>query len=509
MKSRWSWAVGALVASVIAITAVGAAVSGDAEPALAGTLEPVAELARRDADIAFFRARAAEDPWGAADRSRLAQLYLQRGREGGGLDDFRRAERAAREALTLRAGRNTGARLTLASSLLAQHRFAEARTAAEALVAEAPDRASYQALLGEIQMELGDYGAAAATFGALEAERGNLAVAPRLARWEEVRGNPVRARAILYAARDQAAARIDLPREQVAWFHLRVADLELRTGRLGAADEALRAGLAVEPNDPRLWAARARLAALRHRWREVARIGARLGDGADLATLALVGDAWAQLGRAGEAERWYARLEAKNAARPEPFARQWTQFRVDHGRHLPETLALLRREAGERRDVLGCDLLAWALHRAGDDAAAREAMRQALRMGTRDATLHFHAGMIERALGDRAAARAHLRRALGLNPRFHPTFPDTARAALRELEHSAPRPLSGRLSVGAAAEALLVTGGRPPAGVRGRRRRAAGGIVDGGRDTRGKSSYHPGERPQALDGGRPAGGTGP
>lgn len=396
--------------------------------------ESMADASLRAADIQLFERRAAEDPYGASDRARLAYLYLQRSRETGDFEDFRRAEAQARASLGLRRQRNGGARLALASSLLAQHRFADARAAARALVADDPDKPSYRALLAEIEMELGDYAAARASFGRVGGHEDNLAVAPRLARWEEIQGLTVQARNRLYAARASAAARGDLPREQVAWFHLRVGDFELRAGRLRQAERAFREGLAVEPGDHRLYAGLARVEAARGRWRRVLDYGARAGERADLATLALMGDAHAALGRPAEAEAMYAAVEAGYAANPEPFARQWTQFRLDHGRALPQTLALLRAEARARPDVLGQDMLAWALYLSGDPAAARAASRKALRMGTRDASFFFHAGMIERALGNDGAARAHLRRALDINPRFHPAFADSARAALRARE---------------------------------------------------------------------------
>jgi lipoprotein NlpI len=41
-----------------------------------------------------------------------------------------------------------------------------------------------------------------------------------------------------------------------------------------------------------------------------------------------------------------------------------------------------------------------------------------MRLGTRSALFAFHRGMIERALGMRAAARSDLRRALSINPHF-------------------------------------------------------------------------------------------
>lgn len=397
---------------------------------------PLASLAgteARAADIALFERRAAEDPWSAADRARLASLYLQRGREGGGLEDFRRAEAAARASLELRTERNARTRLLLASALLAQHRFADARVEAEHAAADEPDSPSVRALLGEIEMELGDYDAAAETLRALRPHRTNLAVAPRLARWAEIRGEPHSARRILEDARHAARARPDLPREQVAWFDLRLGDLALRQGHVRAAERAFLDGLTVEPNDPRLHAARARVAAARGEWLRVLRTVERLGSTADVATLALAGDACLRMRDPHGAERWFAAADRVAAENAEPFQRQWTQFRLDHRRGVHELVPLLRAEAAARPDVLGLDLLAWALFLDGDAHTARTAIDRALRLGTRDATLHYHAGRIAHALGNDAAARTHLRTALSIDPAFHVLHADSARTLLRTL----------------------------------------------------------------------------
>ena len=65
-------------------------------------------------------------------------------------------------------------------------------------------------------------------------------------------------------------------------------------------------------------------------------------------------------------------IERRALAAPEPFNRQWTEFRITHGRRLDETIAILRAELDVRPDVLGHALLARALCAAGrfDEAVA-------------------------------------------------------------------------------------------------------------------------------------------
>ena len=387
--------------------------AGEASPVGRSLLD--AEAEGRARDIALYERRAAEDEQSAEDRAQLAALYLQRARETGDEEDVRRAEGAARQSLALRTAHNGKTFVTLASSLLAQHRFVEARDVAARLAGLYPEEPAYRALLGETQVELGDYDAARATFNTVDAVTAPLSSRARLARWAELTGRTDAARRLLATAAEDAGRRAELPREQRAWFHLRAGDLELRAGRLRAAERAFRAGLAVNPEDHRVLAAMARLAAARGDWRRVVDYGDRaIAVALDPATLGLVSDAHAALGDTAKAAEYFRTMEVAVSAQAGPFHRAWSLFLLDHGRRVPEVLARARAEIAVRRDVYGHDLLAWALHKAGRDAEAQAAMTAALALGTQDAMLFRHAAAIERALGREAAARDHERRAEAL-----------------------------------------------------------------------------------------------
>ena len=160
----------------------------------------------------------ARDPQSARDYAQLGGLYLQRARETADNEDLLRAEQNARHSLRLRTGRNAAAFGVLASSLMAQHRFVEAREFAERLLANDSSSVAARALLAEVHVELGDYGAAARLMGSLNTYQDQLSVAPRLARWQELHGHPAEARRLLRAARDRAAQVHGVPAEQLAWF---------------------------------------------------------------------------------------------------------------------------------------------------------------------------------------------------------------------------------------------------------------------------------------------------
>ncbi len=388
----------------------------------------------REREIAVYEERATRDPKGAFDLARLAALYLERARDTGDHEDFHRAESAARRSIANMPRRNDGSYLALAASLAGQHRFVEASEVARTLSEAEPDVVGYRAAMGEIQLELGDYAGADSTFSHLATVRNEFTIAPRYARWLELRGKSDEALALLIAARDEAVRAGNLPREATAWFYLRVGDLLARKGRIDEAEKSYRDGLAVRPNDHRLHVALAKTAACRHRWPEALDHARKAADAVpEPATLILVGDAHAGLGDRSKAEEAYRVAEQEAIRRHAEKERAWAMFLVDHDRGVRDVVDQQRKEIKTRHDIYGYDLLAWALYKNRELAAAHQAMASALQCGARDGLVFFHAGMIERARGADGEARHYLQQALATNAYFHPTYPELARAVLDSL----------------------------------------------------------------------------
>ena len=418
------------------ISGVWVATKGHAVAAPSVAVETASDLVQRDVQITVWKKALAADTTSAIALGQLAGLYMQRGRESGDESNFLDAEAFARKSVGSRTNRNGASFVTLASSLLAQHRFIEADSVVTQLVELEPDVPQYRSMLGEIKLELGDYDAARALFGALVAYRTHLSIAPRLARWMEVTGDAPAARRLLRDAVDEASRRRDIPREQLAWFYLRLGDLELRNGRMRGATAAFRDGLATQPNDYRLLAAMSRLEALRNRPRKAIEFGERaMAIKLDPATLGVIGDAYAAIGDSAQAEDYSRTMELAVRSQPGAYHRAWSLFLLDRGdaRRTAQVLANARAELETRRDVYGYDILAWALHKSGRNAEARQAMVGAMRMGTQDAMLFYHAGVIEYSLGDSLRSGQLLTKALEINPRFHPTQAAAARNLLARM----------------------------------------------------------------------------
>ncbi len=154
------------------------------------------------------------------------------------------------------------------------------------------------------------------------------------------------------------------------------------------------------------------------------------------ATLAALGDLYAKTGEAEPAQRQYDTVEfiaTLAAINQQVYNRELALFYANHDLKLEYALELASAELEVRKDIYGYDALAWTLYKNNRFDEAAEAMDQAMKLGTKDAMLYFHSGMIQYRLGNEAKAREHLSSALSLNPSFSILHSSLAQQTLSEL----------------------------------------------------------------------------
>ncbi len=122
-----------------------------------------------------------------------------------------------------------------------------------------------------------------------------------------------------------------------------------------------------------------------------------------------------------------AQLETVNGSL---YNRQLALFYADHDHKPEEAYTNAVKEYAVRRDIYGADAVAWTALKANKIAEAKSAIKEALRLGTQDARILYHAGMIAAAAGERVRAREYLTQALTLSPGFDPLQASIARKAL-------------------------------------------------------------------------------
>jgi tetratricopeptide (TPR) repeat protein len=367
---------------------------------------------------------------------RLGDAYIQKSRETGDPGYLDRAEQALRASLRIAPGRS-GALRHLAYVLYQRHEFAEAATQAQRAVALDPADSHAWGVLGDARLEVGMYEEAETAYRRMLEAGGDLYSHARAAALRTVRGDPRGAIALLEQAIALGRAH-GRPAESIAWTEWQLGAERFALGDLGGAERAYRDALATYPGYHRALAGLAQVRAAQGRDPEaVALYRQAIAVIPQPDYVAALGDVYARLGRADAARQQYdlveyiGRLSALNRVL---YSRELATFYLDHDRKVDAALALARRELEVRRDLYAHDLLAWALYRNGEFREARAAMQEALRHGTVDARLFYHAGLIERALGQDAEARDYLRRALETNPHFHLLHAAEARRILAELD---------------------------------------------------------------------------
>jgi tetratricopeptide (TPR) repeat protein len=156
--------------------------------------------------------------------------------------------------------------------------------------------------------------------------------------------------------------------------------------------------------------------------------------------IAALGDVYTKIGKSDEAHKQYELVEyigKLNALNQALYNRELAYFYADHDIQPKEGLKLAQRELDYRSDIYAYDVTAWNLYKNGKAEEAREAITKALRLGTKDAKLFYHAGMIYHQLGDKPKAQKYLKSALATNPHFHILLADEAVRTLKTLESPA------------------------------------------------------------------------
>jgi tetratricopeptide (TPR) repeat protein len=407
--------------------------------ALGGADDVVAQARETDLNIQFFQSRVARRPDDFLSYGKLGEAYIQKARETGDITYYDLAEGALKRSLELRPGRAAAASATtqLALVYFTRHQFQDALAYAERALGYGSGRLSPYAIIGDAYIELGQYEKAEAAYSKMLALRGPLYPHARLSYLRFLRGEMQGAieemQQGVEALRDAHVAR-----ENLAWTQVQLGDLLFQTGEPGKAETAYGDALTSYPGYHRALAGLGKVRAAQARSEEAIDLYRRaLGVIPLPEYAAALGDVCTKAGRLPEAKKQYDLVEYigyLNTLNRAVYNRELALFYTDHDLKLPQALELAERELEVRRDVYTYDVVAWALHKSGKSADALAAMAEALKLGTKDARLFFHAGMIHRAAGDIEKARDYLQRALATNPHFHLLQADVARRTLKELD---------------------------------------------------------------------------
>lgn len=381
-----------------------------------------------DEAIRKYQAQARELPTRPGQWLLVGRAWVRKARSSSDPGFFLNVRACADEAL--RVAPASAAALDLkALTLMNDHRFADARTMAErALAIDAKDIVAV-GTLSDALLELGDFERAAALTQRMVDLRPDMASYSRAAYFRWLEGDAPHAKLFMRYALNGRDFRDPEP---AAWTFVQAAAMFWNDGDYDGADAVFAEALKWVPGYPPALTGRARVALARGRGREALAYLERAMAASPLPETAwLMGDAHDLLGDAAAARDAYARV-VRDGRRADRLT--LALFYATKNRGIDEAMRLIEAERATRGGIYVDDVYAWVLYRAGRFAAAREASDRALRLGTRDPRLLFHAGAIRQATGD-ASGRDLIREALRLNPKFDLT---SAAEAARILDRAVP-----------------------------------------------------------------------
>jgi tetratricopeptide (TPR) repeat protein len=284
----------------------------------------------------------------------------------------------------------------LGAIYLSEHRFREAADIGRRAHNLRPDDAWNYGVMGDALLELGDYDAAFDAFDKAASTRPSATAYARIAYGRELRGDLDGA---LLAMQMAGQATPPQDAEAGAWYAAQVGELWLKMGRLAEAEREYRRAAFLFPNYPHATVGEAKVKLARGD--HDGALSMYLEQFTRTPTLDLawrIGDLYAERHERDESERYYQLAEDLAGPAAAQTEVNLALFLAEHGRKLPEAVAIAEHVAAARHDIFTEDALAWAYYKTGRLAEAVTTSERAERTGTHDERIRSHAAAIRVAV---------------------------------------------------------------------------------------------------------------
>jgi tetratricopeptide (TPR) repeat protein len=316
---------------------------------------------------------------------------------------------------------------------LSRHQFQEALEWGLRAHRLNPQNSRNLGIIGDAYVELGRYPQAWEAFQQMVNLRPDLSSYTRISYARELTGDIPGA----IEAMNQALVAGGSNTESTLWTRVQLGHIYFNSGDVVRAEEEYRRALSLAPGYVHAEAALARVMAAKGLDQESVALYQAVVDRYPFPEYVIaLGDVHTVAGNKAAAAQAYALVRIQQRLYQDSGVNidlELALFDADHHQNLLEALARARREYQRRPSIHAADVLAWTLYKNGEIQEAERYAAEALRLGTKDALMLFHAGMIHYRLGDREKAKELLEEAVAVNPHFSVLYRDEVRRTLEVL----------------------------------------------------------------------------
>lgn len=361
----------------------------------------------------------------------LAAAYLQKVRETGDYSLNKIAEESIQNALKIEPN-SFDAKLLQAQIYLSEHEFDKAYNLAKEMDKLRTENPLVYAVMTDALTELGRYTEAVETAQKFVDLRPNALSYSRVGHLRSLHGDiegAIEARSLAVKMADPQ----DL--ETYAWFHSELGKEYFNSGDFDKADLVFEKALKILPEYHWALAGKGKVLAARGELNKAAEIYEKLQKRVpETSREIFLGDLYYKMGREKDAQKIYKEVADREKAKEDGDLHRIALLWADHDTNLDEALKVAREDREVNNDLLASDTFAWALYKKGDYEAAKNQMKDAMRLNSKNALFYYHLGMIEHKLGNQKEAVKNLELALATNPSFDLLQADIAKETLKLLK---------------------------------------------------------------------------
>ncbi|MEO5646422.1 MAG: tetratricopeptide repeat protein [Candidatus Paceibacterota bacterium] len=362
----------------------------------------------------------------------LSNAYLQKARETGDSSYYDKIDMLMNTVASIDP-ENADVPATRASVAIGRHHFKEGKVFAEQAIAKNNHREIYYGLLGDAEIELGQYDEAVAAFQKMVDIHPGFTAYSRIAYIRELYGDIKGAKEMLNLAISSGSNF----KENIAWAYVELGKLAMRDN-LEDAKADFNQALVVLPTYTQAMEGLGKVAFAQG---DTQGAIAHLGDAINGLALTQYSTDLADVYTATGNTQKAAEEIAVSQASFDLFANSGVDtdleeslFLADHDTNISTAIVMAQRAYADRPNIYAVDYLSWALYKNGQYEEAGKYATQAFRLGEFDPLILFHQGMIAVKNNNTAVAKRYLAKAYALSPHFSIQYEKTLKDTLATLK---------------------------------------------------------------------------